>query len=164
MSKKPSFVEPLEDRRLLSISPALALPGPGFVFPSAATTQQAQPVASAVHKAAARSTNLIGQWKGSVSVKVLFFKQTVAATLNITGQAANTLTGSIEAFGQKLTGTLKGSINKTTGNFTYRLSNSDGNVTITGHLNAAGTVMTGTIAGKYMGVSGSGSFSFTKVK
>src|SRR4051812_31520637 len=106
MSFKPSFVESLEDRRLLSASQLLALPVPGLASLISASTQQTQPAASTVHKAAARVTNLVGQWKGSVNVKFLFFKQTIAAALNITGQTANTLTGSIEAFGQKLTGTL----------------------------------------------------------
>src|SRR4051812_5145718 len=118
-SERPVVVESLEDRRLLSGNPVIlwpvniGVPGGVVVSPVSGTTSPTSGGKSSSANVTVKSTKLVGDWKGKINVNVfLFVKKKFSAVLDITGQNASSITGSITVDGKKFSGTFNGAFKK----------------------------------------------------
>jgi hypothetical protein len=157
--------ESLEGRRLLSASTGFVGYIPTPIGPTADVSVPASGAPTttpvAVTLPAVRPTNLVGNWEGKVTAKIVIIKKRVDAELTITAQTATSITGKIVIDGHDYDGTFTGKISKN-GHFKYKLKDGDGSLTLSGTLDRKGSYMYGSVKGKYHGFSAKGRFEFNQ--
>ncbi|HEX8915461.1 MAG TPA: hypothetical protein VF796_24120, partial [Humisphaera sp.] len=160
---RATFVEGLEGRQFFAAQPLVLGPAvtgpvawPSSVFTPVAKTPTTPTVGTSAADAA-RATSFVGEWTGTVKVKIVIISKKFDATFKVTKQTDTSLTGSIEIAGHSFSGTFTGKVNPATGNFTWEADEGDRSAKVTGNLSRSGTSLTGDIKAEYGGFSAKGS-------